>query len=68
MFENGPLLFAMTVLILAGIQLLSLGLASEILSRTYYESQGKPIYAIRSIRSHESPSATAIQREQGAGG
>jgi hypothetical protein len=32
---NRPLLFAMTVLILAGIQLLSLGLASEILSRTY---------------------------------
>jgi glycosyltransferase involved in cell wall biosynthesis len=56
MFENGPLLFAMTVLILAGIQLLSLGLASEILSRTYYESQGKPIYAIKAIRSHESPS------------
>jgi len=68
MFENGPLLFAMTVLILAGIQLLSLGLASEILSRTYYESQGKSIYAIRSIRSHESASATAMQREEGAGG
>lgn len=68
MFENGPLLFAMTVLILAGIQLLSLGLASEILSRTYYESQGKPIYAIRSVRSHESPSAAAMQREEGAGG
>lgn len=57
MMENGPLLFAMTVLILAGIQLLSLGLASEILSRTYYESQGKPIYAIKSIRTHQSPTA-----------
>jgi glycosyltransferase involved in cell wall biosynthesis len=68
MYENGPLLFAMTVLILAGIQLLSLGLASEILSRTYYESQGKPIYTIKEIRSHESPPATTVQREKGAGG
>jgi glycosyltransferase involved in cell wall biosynthesis len=69
-FENGPLLFAMTVLILAGIQLLSLGLASELLSRTYYESQGKLIYAIKAIkfRSHESPATATIQREQGAGG
>jgi glycosyltransferase involved in cell wall biosynthesis len=57
MFQNGPLLFAMTVLILAGIQLLSLGLASEILSRTYYESQGKPIYAIKTIKTHEPTSS-----------
>jgi glycosyltransferase involved in cell wall biosynthesis len=60
MLENGPLLFAMTVLILTGIQLLCLGLASEILSRTYYESQGKPIYAIKAIRSHESPSTPKV--------
>ncbi|HXJ95286.1 MAG TPA: glycosyltransferase family 2 protein [Terriglobia bacterium] len=52
MMQNGPLLFASSLLILAGIQLLCLGLASEILSRTYYESQGKPIYAAREIRSH----------------
>lgn len=68
MLENGPLLFAATVLILAGIQLLCLGLASEILSRTYYESQGKPIYAIKGIRSHELSSTATIQRGQGAGG
>src|SRR6266852_2669409 len=53
MLQNGPLLFAATVLILAGIQLLCLGLASEILSRTYYESQKKPIYATREVKSHE---------------
>jgi glycosyltransferase involved in cell wall biosynthesis len=68
MLQNGPLLFAATVLILAGIQFLCLGLASEILSRTYYESQGKPIYAIKAIRSHESPTTATIQREQGAAG
>src|SRR6516225_6847835 len=53
MLQNGPLLFTATVFILAGIQLLCLGLVSEILSRTYYESQKKPIYAMRQIRSHE---------------
>jgi len=56
------------VLILAGIQFLCLGLASEILSRTYYESQGKPIYAIKAIRSHESPSTLTLRQEHGAGG
>ncbi len=63
MLENGPLLFAATVLILAGIQLLCLGLASEILSRTYYESQKKPIYAMRQIRSHELELSLASKRE-----
>ena len=53
MAQNGPLLFGITLLIVTGIQLLCLGLASEILSRTYYESQGKSIYAVREIRSHE---------------
>jgi len=66
MFANGPLLFAMTVLILAGIQLLSLGLASEILSRTYYESQSKPIYAIKVIKRHE-PSSSPIRQAQAPG-
>jgi glycosyltransferase involved in cell wall biosynthesis len=50
MLQNGPLMFAATILILTGIQLICLGLASELLSRTYYESQGKPIYAAREIR------------------
>ena len=68
MLENGPLLFAVTVLILAGIQFLCLGLVSEILSRTYYESQGKPIYAIKAIKSHETPSTPTIRQEHGARG
>jgi glycosyltransferase involved in cell wall biosynthesis len=52
MLQNGPLLFAATILIVTGFQLLCLGLASEMLSRIYYESQGKPIYAAREIKSH----------------
>jgi len=59
MLQNGPLLFAATLFILVGVQILCVGLAAEILSRTYYESQGKPIYAVREIRSHESQSTLA---------
>jgi glycosyltransferase involved in cell wall biosynthesis len=49
--SNGTLAFAGIVLIAAGVQIICLGLASEMLARTYYESQKKPIYAIRAIKS-----------------
>jgi glycosyltransferase involved in cell wall biosynthesis len=53
MLAPGPLFMAATLLILAGILILCLGLATEILSRTYYESQGKPIYAVRTTISRD---------------
>lgn len=37
------------LLIISGIQLLTIGLVAEINIRTYYESQGKPIYSIKRI-------------------
>lgn len=37
------------LLIMAGFQLLTLGLLAELQSRTYHESQNKPTYAIRQI-------------------
>lgn len=63
MQQNGPLLFAATILILTGIQLLCLGLASELLSRTYYESQGKSIYVAREIRRHAPQSVLSVPAE-----
>ena len=51
MLQNGPLLLGATVFTLAGIQLLCLGLVSEILSHTYYESQKKAIYTARRTES-----------------
>jgi glycosyltransferase involved in cell wall biosynthesis len=48
--SNGSLTFAGIVLIAAGVQIICLGLVSEMLARTYYESQKKPIYAIRAIK------------------
>ena len=44
-----PLLLLAALLILVGLQFVTMGLLAELQSRTYYEAQGKPIYAIRSI-------------------
>ena len=46
---NRPLLLLGTLLILAGLQIFSIGILAEIQIRTYYEAQGKPIYSIREI-------------------
>ena len=46
MREHGPLVLAAVLLIICGIQLVSVGLVGEMLSRTYYESQNKRIYAV----------------------
>lgn len=62
MLQNGPLLFGATLFTLAGIQLLCLGLVSEILWRTYYESQKKPIYTTRQIQSHVPELTLATRR------
>ncbi|MXZ72121.1 MAG: glycosyltransferase family 2 protein [Acidobacteria bacterium] len=42
-----PLLLLAILLIFAGMQLVTLGLLAELQARTYHESQGKPIYAVR---------------------
>ena len=54
-------MFAAALLILVGFQILCLGLMAEILSRTYYESRGKPIYAVREIRIGSLPTTRAAQ-------
>ncbi|HYR44671.1 MAG TPA: hypothetical protein VER98_16690, partial [Terriglobia bacterium] len=45
--SNATLTFATIALLLAGAQIMCVGLTSEMLSRTYYESQKKPIYVSR---------------------
>lgn len=44
-----PMLFLGTLLILAGIQLVTIGIIAELLMRTYYESQSKKPYNVRRI-------------------
>ncbi len=44
---NRPLLLLGVLLIVVGVQLLSLGLVADVVSRTYHESQGKRPYYVR---------------------
>jgi glycosyltransferase involved in cell wall biosynthesis len=49
--QHGPLMVAGALLFLAGLMMFSTGLLGEVLMRTYFESQGRRIYAVREIRS-----------------
>lgn len=49
MLEHGPLLIAGSVLVLTGLQLLCTGLIGEVLTRTYFESQSRPIYGAKEV-------------------
>ncbi len=53
MADHGPLFIAGAMLVLTGIQLMCTGLLGEVLMRTYFESQNRPIYSIREIISQE---------------
>lgn len=44
---NRPLLLLAVLMIVLGVQFVSLGLIGELIVRTYYESQSKPIYVVR---------------------
>ena len=57
--NHGPLVILGMALVMGGIQFIAIGLIGELLARTYYESQNKPVYTVR-----ESLAAAA----QGEGG
>ena len=46
---NRPLLLLGILLIVIGVQFISMGLIGEMLARTYHESQEKPIYIVRDV-------------------
>jgi len=46
---NRPLLLLAVLLVVIGVQLVTMGLLGEMITRTYYESQNKPIYIVREI-------------------
>ncbi|MEW6319925.1 MAG: glycosyltransferase family 2 protein [Acidobacteriota bacterium] len=52
-----PLLLLGVLLVFIGVQLVTFGLLAELLARTYYESQNKPIYVIREVRQTPEPAA-----------
>lgn len=46
--------------IFTGVQLVTLGLLAEMQARTYHESQGKTVYAIRTVLDADAPVATPV--------
>jgi glycosyltransferase involved in cell wall biosynthesis len=56
LFMTGnPLLLLSALLELVGVQFISIGLLGELLTRTYFESQGKTPYAVRNTLNLEAP-------------
>ncbi|MBS1853035.1 MAG: glycosyltransferase family 2 protein [Acidobacteria bacterium] len=56
--EHGPLLFTGGLLLLIGLMMFTTGLLGEMMMRTYFESQGRRIYAVREVRAQqEAPTA-----------
>jgi hypothetical protein len=45
------------LLVFIGVQFMTFGLLAEMLARTYYESQNKPVYVVREIRQTPQPAA-----------
>lgn len=45
--NRNPLLLLSVLLVVVGVQFISLGLIGELLTRTYFESQGKAAYRVR---------------------
>jgi glycosyltransferase involved in cell wall biosynthesis len=56
-FIQTPLPMLAMVMLVLGIQLFLMGLIAELLVRTYHESQGKPIYTIKTKINFEEESA-----------
>lgn len=48
--NRNPLLILTAFLLFSGVQFLALGLLGELVTRTYHESQDKPIYSVRETR------------------
>ncbi|MBZ0302903.1 MAG: glycosyltransferase family 2 protein [Anaerolineae bacterium] len=56
-----PLLILAVLLLILGVQMVSIGLVAEIVIRTYHESQEKPIYMVREYLGHDSEEVEAKQ-------
>lgn len=63
---GNPLLLLSALLELVGFQFISLGLIGELASRTYFESQGKRTYAVRSRINFDSRHKRASRRQRSA--
>lgn len=55
--QHGPLLFAGGLLLGLGVMMFTTGLLGEMMMRTYFESQGRRIYAIRQVLTRQETGA-----------
>lgn len=56
-----PLLSLAVLLVVLGVQLMSMGLLAEMITRTYHEAQDKPIYVIREQLDAAAPASPAAK-------
>jgi len=60
---NRPILLLGVLLLILGVQFLAFGLLAEVLTRTYHESQEKPIYHVRRLRRFRSQGESSLPLE-----
>jgi glycosyltransferase involved in cell wall biosynthesis len=60
--EHGPLMLASALLLISGLLMFTTGLLGEVLMRTYFESQGRRIYAVREILTRHEPPVKGADR------
>lgn len=68
--NHGPLMLLGMALVMGGIQFIAIGLIGELLARTYFESQNKPVYTVREVISNRAVKTgrTEPPRTAGAAG
>jgi hypothetical protein len=54
-----PIVLLAILLTVLGVQFVSIGLLGEMMVRTYHESQGKPIFRIRTVIEDGAPELTS---------
>jgi glycosyltransferase involved in cell wall biosynthesis len=59
-----PLLLLAVLLLVMGVQLIIMGLLGELVVRTYYEAQKKPIYMVRDVQ-HKSWTGAMFAEQEG---
>lgn len=67
MAQHGPMILLAVALFVSGIQFISMGLLGEIVARTYYESQNKPIYSLREVKSHRKEMGDSAEQARPSG-
>jgi hypothetical protein len=62
--SDRPILLLAVLLVMLGVQLVSMGLLGEMVMRTYYEARGKPTYRIREVLEPRIPNQSHEQQHE----